>query len=226
MRILIVEDEAKTAGYLKQGLSESGYAVDIACDGVDGLHKALEEDFDLIILDVMLPLLDGWGVLEGVRRRKQTPVLMLTARSRVDDRVRGLESGADDYLIKPFAFAELLARIKLLLKRNNKVNPAEVLSLGGLELDPVKHRAYRDGHRIELTAREFALLHLLMRRSGEVLTRTLIASHVWDVNFDTDTNIVDVAIRRLRAKVDDDYPHKLIHTVRGAGYMFEVREDE
>ncbi|GHD58633.1 MULTISPECIES: heavy metal response regulator transcription factor [Jeongeupia] len=226
MRILIVEDEAKTAGYLKQGLSESGYAVDIAVDGIDGLHKALEDDFDLVILDVMLPVLDGWGVLDGLRRRKQTPVLMLTARSRVDDRVRGLESGADDYLVKPFAFAELLARIRLLLKRNHKGNPSEVLGIGGLELDPVKHRAYRDGRKIELTSREFALLHLLMRRNGEVLTRTLIASNVWDVNFDTDTNIVDVAIRRLRAKVDDDYPAKLIHTVRGVGYVFEVREDE
>ncbi|STQ91943.1 heavy metal response regulator transcription factor [Iodobacter fluviatilis] len=226
MRILIVEDESKTAAYLKQGLSESGYAIDIASNGIDGLHKALEEEFDLIVLDVMLPLLDGWGVLDGLRRSKQTPVLMLTARSRIDDRVRGLESGADDYLPKPFAFPELLARIKVLLKRNNKVSPIETLQLAGLELDPVKHKAYRNQHQIDLTAREFALLHLLMRRHGEVLTRTLIASNVWDVNFDTDTNIVDVAIRRLRGKVDDGFSPKLIHTVRGVGYVFEVRNEE
>jgi two-component system, OmpR family, copper resistance phosphate regulon response regulator CusR len=226
MRILIIEDESKTAAYLKQGLSESGYAIDIASNGIDGLHKALEEEFDLIILDVMLPLLDGWGVLDGVRRSKQTPVLMLTARSRIDDRVRGLESGADDYLPKPFAFPELLARMKVLLKRNNKVSPAETLQLAGLELDPVKHKAYRNQQQIDLTAREFALLHLLMRRHGEVLTRTLIASNVWDVNFDTDTNIVDVAIRRLRGKVDDGFSPKLIHTVRGVGYVFEARDEE
>ncbi|MDW5417270.1 heavy metal response regulator transcription factor [Iodobacter sp. CM08] len=226
MRILIIEDESKTAAYLKQGLSESGYAIDIASNGIDGLHKALEEEFDLIILDVMLPLLDGWGVLDGLRRSKQTPVLMLTARSRVDDRVRGLESGADDYLPKPFAFPELLARIKVLLKRNNKVSPVETLQLAGLELDPVKHKAYRNQQQIDLTAREFALLHLLMRRHGEVLTRTLIASNVWDVNFDTDTNIVDVAIRRLRGKVDDGFSPKLIHTVRGVGYVFEARDEE
>ncbi|MEJ2793515.1 heavy metal response regulator transcription factor [Iodobacter sp. LRB] len=226
MRILIIEDESKTAAYLKQGLSESGYVIDIASNGIDGLHKALEEEFDLIILDVMLPLLDGWGVLDGLRRSKQTPVLMLTARSRIDDRVRGLESGADDYLPKPFAFPELLARIKVLLKRNNKVSPVETLQLAGLELDPVKHKAYRHQQQIDLTAREFALLHLLMRRHGEVLTRTLIASNVWDVNFDTDTNIVDVAIRRLRGKVDDGFSPKLIHTVRGVGYVFEARDEE
>ncbi|MEJ2795878.1 heavy metal response regulator transcription factor [Iodobacter sp. LRB] len=226
MRILIVEDESKTAAYLKQGLSESGYVIDIASNGIDGLHKALEEEFDLIILDVMLPLLDGWGVLDGLRRSKQTPVLMLTARSRIDDRVRGLESGADDYLPKPFAFPELLARIKVLLKRNHKISPSETLQLAGLELDPVKHKAYRHQQQIDLTAREFALLHLLMRRHGEVLTRTLIASNVWDVNFDTDTNIVDVAIRRLRGKVDDGFSPKLIHTVRGVGYVFEARDEE
>ncbi|MBY0444079.1 MAG: winged helix-turn-helix domain-containing protein, partial [Burkholderiales bacterium] len=167
----------------------------------------------------------GWGVLDGLRRSKQTPVLMLTARSRIDDRVRGLESGADDYLPKPFAFPELLARIKVLLKRNHKVSPAETLQLAGLELDPVKHKAYRHQQQIDLTAREFALLHLLMRRHGEVLTRTLIASNVWDVNFDTDTNIVDVAIRRLRGKVDDGFSPKLIHTVRGVGYVFEARDE-
>jgi two-component system copper resistance phosphate regulon response regulator CusR len=222
MKILVVEDEPKAGDYLVKGLQESGYVADLARNGVDGLALALEHDYELIVLDVMLPQMDGWSVLAKLRERKHTPVLFLTARDDVSDRVKGLELGADDYLVKPFAFAELLARIKTLMRRG-PVREAEVIRLGDLEIDVLRRRVSRQSNRIELTAKEFALLHLLAKRQGEVLSRTQIASMVWDMNFDSDTNVVDVAIRRLRAKVDDPYSVKLIQTVRGMGYLLEER---
>lgn len=222
MKILVVEDEPKAGDYLIKGLKESGYVADLARNGVGGLALALEHDYDLIVLDVMLPQMDGWAVLAKLRERKHTPVLFLTARDDVADRVKGLELGADDYLVKPFAFAELLARIKTLLRRG-PVREADTVRVADLEIDVLRRRVTRQARRIELTAKEFALLHLLAKRQGEVLSRTQIASMVWDMNFDSDTNVVGVAIRRLRAKIDDPYPVKLIQTVRGIGYLVEER---
>jgi len=225
LKILIVEDEIKTGKYLKQGLSEAGYVVDLGRDGVDGLQLALNEAYDLIVLDVMLPGMDGWQVLQGVRRAgKGVPILFLTARDEVTDRVKGLELGADDYLVKPFAFSELLARVRTLLRRGGKVKEPDTLHVADLELDLVRRRATRAGKRIDLTAKEFGLLELLLRRQGEVLPRSLIASQVWDMNFDSDTNVIEVAIRRLRSKVDDAFETKLIQTVRGMGYVLEAPE--
>ena len=225
MKILIVEDEPKTGDYLRQGLIEAGFVVDLARDGVDGLHLGLSGDYDLVVLDVMLPALDGWGVLQSLRRSgREMPVLFLTARDQVEDRVRGLELGADDYLVKPFAFSELLARVRTLLRRSRSKEP-ELLRAADLELDLLRHRVTRAGQRIDLTAKEFALLELLLRRQGEVLPRALIASQVWDMNFDSDTNVIEVAVRRLRAKVDDPFEPKLIRTVRGMGYVLEAADD-
>jgi two-component system, OmpR family, copper resistance phosphate regulon response regulator CusR len=222
MKILIVEDEPKTGDYLKQGLTEAGFTVDLTRHGSDGLHLALTDHYDLAILDVMLPGTDGWAVLAGIRRSgKDMPVMFLTARDAVDDRVKGLELGADDYLVKPFAFSELLARVRTLLRRGNKTPEMSVLRAADLELDLLRRRVNRSGKRIDLTAKEFALLELLLRRQGEVLPRSLIASQVWDMNFDSDTNVIEVAMRRLRAKVDDAFEPKLIHTVRGMGYVLE-----
>ena len=223
MRILIVEDEQKTAAYLQKGLTESGYVVDVAHSGVDGEHLAQTAEYDLILLDVNLPGMDGWAVLKSLRRSKQTPVLFLTAKGGVEDRVKGLELGADDYLVKPFAFSELLARVRSILRRGGARQP-EVLHVADLEVDLLKRRVTRGGARIDLTTKEFGLLSLLMRKSGEVLSRTFIAEQVWDMNFDSDTNVVDVAIRRLRAKVDDPYDLKLVHNVRGIGYVLEQRQ--
>ena len=222
MKILIIEDEVKTAKFLKKGLSEAGYVVDVAIDGQEGLHMAVEVDFDLIVLDVMLPGMEGWQVLTRLRAAEQKAlVLMLTARDAVHERVRGFELGADDYLVKPFAFSELLARVRSLLRRGPQ-RTLETLRIADLEIDLLRHRATRAGQRLDLTSKEFLLLTLLARRVGEVLSRTLISESVWDMNFDSDTNVVDVNVRRLRSKVDDPFPVKLIHTVRGAGYVFEA----
>ena len=227
MKILIVEDETKIGDYLKQGLSEAGFIVDLARNGLDGHHLAMTESYDLIILDVMLPDVDGWRILQSLREAgKGVAVLFLTARDSVEDRVKGLELGADDYLVKPFAFAELLARVRTLLRRGSSPATETTLKIADLELDLMRRRTIRGGHRIQLTAKEFSLLELLMRRQGEVLPRSLIASQVWDMNFDSDTNIIDVAIRRLRVKIDDEFETKLIHTVRGMGYMLDVTDME
>ena len=225
MKILVVEDEPKTGTYLKQGLVEAGFGVDLATNGLDGLHLASTGSYDLAILDVMLPGIDGWQVLQGIRRAgKNMPVMFLTARDQVDDRVKGLELGADDYLVKPFAFSELLARVRTQLRRGGRAKDAESLCVADLELDLLRRRVTRAGKRIDLTAKEFALLELLLRRHGEVLPRSLIASQVWDMNFDSDTNVIEVAMRRLRAKVDDDFEPKLIRTIRGMGYVLEDSE--
>jgi len=221
VKILVVEDESKTAAYVRKGLTESGFGVDFAEDGTNGLDFARASDYDLIVLDIMLPGKDGWSVLAELRRSgKETPVLFLTARDAVEDRVRGLHAGADDYLVKPFAFAELLERVRTLLRRS-PVRQPETLRIGDLEIDSSRHRATRAGKRLDLTPKEFALLSLLARRKGEVLTRTLIAGQVWDMNFDSHTNVVEVHMRRLRAKVDDPFERKLIRTVRGVGYVLE-----
>ena len=233
MKILVVEDEPKTGDYLKQGLSEAGFVVDLARDGMDGLHLGETGDYDLAILDVMLPKLDGWLLLAGLRRAGCTmPVLFLTARDHVEDRVKGLELGADDYLVKPFAFAELLARVRTLLRRSNRAScgssdqEPQHRYAANLDLDLRRRRVSRGGRQIDLTAKEFALLDLLLRRQGEVLPRSLIASQIWDMNFDSDTNVIEVAVRRLRAKIDDDFEPKLIRTVRGMGYVVDAAVDE
>jgi len=225
MRLLVVEDEKKAGEYLKKGLEESGFAVDIATNGIDGLHHALEEDYALIVLDIMLPGMDGWEVLKRLRAKRDTPVLFLTAMDELEERVRGLELGADDYLVKPFAFVELLARIRTLLRRGPP-RDVEHMHIGDLEIDAIRRRVRRGGQRIELTPREFSLLQLLARRRGEVLSRTQIASYVWDMNFDSDTNVVEVAIRRLRTKIDEGFDVKLIHTVRGMGYVLDLEHGD
>lgn len=228
MKLLVVEDELKLAEYLRKGLTEEGFVVDVAHSGVDGLHLAMELDYELIVLDGMLPGIDGLGLLAALRQAKQTPVLMLTARVRIEDRVRGLESGADDYLVKPFAFTELLARIRVLLRRvqpSREMASSTVLGLADLEIDLIRRKAVRAGLRLELTAQEFSLLTLFLRRHGEVLSRTEIAEQVWDMNFDSATNVIDVAVRRLRNKIDGPFERSLLHTVRGMGYVLELREE-
>ena len=227
MKLLVIEDELKLAEYLKKGLTESGFVVDVSHDGIDGLHLAVEYDYDLIVLDGMLPGIDGLTLLAALRKSKQTPVLMLTARVQVDDRVRGLLGGADDYLTKPFAFTELTARIQVLLRRAmpaQGAGEATVLRLADLELDLLKRKAQRAGQRLDLTAKEFSLLALMMRRQGDVLSRTELAAQVWDMNYDSETNVVEVAIRRLRNKLDAPFERVLLHTVRGMGYVLEERE--
>ncbi len=222
MRILVIDDEEKTTRFLRKGLGEAGFVVDVATNGEDGLQCALDFQFDLLILDVMLPRLDGWQVLTRLRQTdRATQVLLLTARDAVHERVHGLELGADDYLVKPFAFSELLARVRTLLRRA-PARPQDTLRIADLEMDLLRHRASRSGKRLDLTAKEFLLLSLLARRAGEVLSRALISEAVWDMNFDSDTNVVDVNVRRLRGKVDDPFPRKLIQTVRGAGYVLEA----
>lgn len=223
MKILIVEDEPKTGDYLRQGLREAGFVVDLVQDGLDGLHLGIEGDQDLIILDVMLPRMDGWGVLQALTQAGiRTPVIFLTAKDQVEDRVRGLELGAADYLVKPFSFAELLARVRNVLRRGPAASESSILQVADLEVDLLRRRVARAGRRIDLTPKEFGLLELLVRRQGEVLPRSLIASLVWDMNFDSDTNVIEVAMRRLRAKVDEGFEVRLIQTVRGMGYVLEA----
>jgi two-component system copper resistance phosphate regulon response regulator CusR len=223
MKILIVEDEVKTASYLQRGLTEQGHVVDVASNGTDGRHAAVELSYDVIVLDAMLPGIDGFAVLREVRRVKQTPILMLTARDRVEDRVRGLQDGADDYLVKPFSFLELSARLHALSRRTRPQEPS-VIEVGGMALDQISRKVHRHGVRIDLTAKEFSLLAVLARRQGQVLSRTQLAELVWDMNFDSHTNVVEVAIKRLRAKLDGPYESKLLHTIRGMGYVLELRE--
>ena len=223
MKILVIEDEPKTAAYLRKGLEENGFVVDLAENGEDGTHLALTESYDLVILDVMMPICDGWSVIANVRRHGlSTPVLFLTARDAVHDRVKGLELGADDYLVKPFAFSELLARARSLLRRGAS-RTASVVKVADLQIDIERHRATRGGKPLDLTPKEFLLLSLLMRRSGDVLSRTLIAEQVWDINAECESNVVDVHLRRLRSKIDDQFKRKLVHTVRGIGYVLEER---
>jgi len=224
MKLLIVEDDRKTVAYLRKGLIEAGFTVDVAFGGDDGLHAARTGDYDLLVLDVMLPGRDGWSVITELRGAgRQTPVLFLTAMDAVDDRVRGLELGADDYLVKPFAFSEFLARVRSVLRRGT-ARQTETLRVADLEVDTLRFAASRSGCKLELTPKEFSLLALLTRRAGDVLSRTLIAEQVWDMNFDSDSNVVDVHVRRLRAKIDDPFARKLIHTVRGVGYVLEERD--
>ncbi|XBT55534.1 heavy metal response regulator transcription factor [Aeromonas veronii] len=227
MNILVVEDEPKIGEYLKKGLMESGYVVTLATDGMDGQFYALNHEFNLIILDIMLPGMNGWQLLEEIRQvNNQVPVMFLTAKDGVGDRVKGLESGADDYLAKPFSFAELLARIKNLLRRTKDNHIEEIIVIADMAINIKSRVVSRAGKKLYLTPKEYLLLELLARRRGEVLPRSLIASQVWDMNFDSDTNVIDVAIRRLRAKVDDDHHVKLIHTIRGMGYKMEGNGDE
>lgn len=227
MKILVVEDEVKAAAYLRKGLTEEGYQVEVARTGVDGLHMASVNEYDLVILDWMLPGIDGLAVLSALRHTRSVPVLMLTARGQIEDRVRGLQGGADDYLVKPFAFSELVARVQVLLRRAGGAHRTDaetlMLRVADLEVDTVRRKATRAGQRLDLTPKEFSLLILLLRRQSHVLSRTEIAAQVWDMNFDSETNVVEVAIRRLRSKLDQPFERPLLHTVRGMGYVLEDR---
>ena len=224
MKLLIVEDEHKVVDYLRSGLTEQGWVVDVALDGEEGLHLAREFDYDVIVLDVMLPKRDGFSVLKGLRMSKSTPVIMLTARDDVQDRVRGLREGADDYLTKPFSFLELVERLHALTRRTRSQEPT-MICLGDLSVDLIGRRAMRGGVRLDLTAKEFHLLSVLARRHGDLMSKTAIAEMVWDVNFDSCTNVVETAIKRLRAKLDGPFTPKMLHTVRGMGYVLEVRAE-
>ena len=224
MKLLIVEDELKTAEYLQKGLAEQGCVVDVAHNGIDGQHLALVHDYDVIVLDAMLPGIDGFTLLRTLRQVKQTPVIMLTARDSIEDRVRGLHDGADDYLVKPFSFLELLARLQALQRRGRAQEPTQ-LKIANLQIDLIARKAWRGAERIDLSAKEFALLAVLARRQGEILSKTAIAELVWDMNFDSNTNVVEVAIKRLRAKIDNAFTPKLLHTIRGMGYVMEARDE-
>lgn len=226
MKILVVEDEPKAAAYLRQGLTEAGFVVDVAADGEQGLAAARREDYTLVICDVMLPRRDGFSLVAELRRAgRVTPVLFVTARDEVDARVRGLDLGGDDYLVKPFAFAELLARVRALIRRTPARAP-DVYRVADLVCDPRARRVERGGRRIDLTPKEFALLQFLIERAGEVVSRAVLADRVWDMNFESDTNVIDVHIRRLRAKIDANTARPLIHTVRGVGYVLEDRGEQ
>ena len=222
MRILIVEDEKKVAAFIKKGLEEETYAVDIAIDGEEGLHLGEQNPYDLIILDLMLPKINGLDILSRLRAKKiETPILLLTAKDSVEDKVEGLNQGADDYLTKPFAFSELLARIRVLLRRG-KAETKTTLKIADLTLDLVSHKVNRGNGEIELTGKEYSLLEYFMRNQEKVLTRTMIAEHVWDYNFDTFTNVIDVYVNHLRKKIDKNFPAKLLHTLRGVGYVMKI----
>jgi two-component system copper resistance phosphate regulon response regulator CusR len=225
MKILIVEDELKTAEYLRKGLTEQGCTIDVANDGINGQHLAMQHNYDVIVLDAMLPGQDGFALLRALRAERQTPVIMLTARDSIEDRVKGLHEGADDYLVKPFSFLELLARLQALNRRGHAQESLH-LRIGDLHLDLVSRKAYRGQVRLDLTAKEFALLAVLARRQGEILTKTAIAELVWDMNFDSNTNVVEVAIKRLRAKMDAPFSSRLLHTIRGMGYVLELRDED
>ncbi|OGV26397.1 MAG: DNA-binding response regulator [Legionellales bacterium RIFCSPHIGHO2_12_FULL_37_14] len=223
MRILIIEDNQTTASYLIKGLKEHYFIPDLAKDGKEGLYLLNNYTYDIIILDIMLPYIDGWKLLEKINEANiSTPILCLTAKDTVEDRVKGLELGADDYLVKPFAFTELLARLKNIAKRSHRVT-ADILTIADLNVDPQKHQVTRNGTKIHLSAKEFMLLLLFLRRQGDVLSRTFIAEQVWDINFDSDTNVIDVAVKRLRDKIDKNFSLKLIHAIRGVGYVLEKR---
>ncbi len=227
MKLLVVEDEVKTGEYLCKGLTESGFVVDLADNGMTGYHQAMTMDYDLIILDIMLPDIDGWNVVKLLRSSgKSMPILLLTALGNTEHKVKGLELGADDYLVKPFDFAELLARVRTLLRRGAFTIVESQFQIADLVMDLVKRKVIRGGTKITLTGKEFSLLEFFIRHEGEVLPRSLIASQVWDMNFDSDTNAIDVAVKRLRAKVDNDFEPKLIQTVRGIGYVLEVPDED
>ncbi|MDY6926114.1 MAG: heavy metal response regulator transcription factor [Pseudomonadota bacterium] len=226
MKLLIVEDEQKTLRYLTKALEENGFVIDGVDDGIDGLHMALEQDYEAIILDVMLPGIDGYQVLERLRKKKQTPVLMLSARGNVEERVKGLQKGADDYLPKPFSLVELIARIQALVRRrHNDTRDISELNIADLTINLLSRKVFRGNHRIELTAKEYGLLSLLARHEGEIMSKLMIAEQVWDMNFDSDANVVEVAVKRLRAKIDAPFTTKLLHTVRGMGYVLEARDN-
>ena len=226
MKILVVEDEVKTGQYLCKGLTEAGFVVDHADNGLNGYHLAMTADYDLIVLDIMLPDVNGWDIVRMLRAaNKGMPILLLTALGTIEQRVKGLELGADDYLVKPFAFAELLARVRTLLRRGAAAIVESQFHVADLTLDLVSRKVTRGDTRITLTSKEFTLLEFFLRHQGEVLPRSLIASQVWDMNFDSDTNVIDVAVKRLRARIDNDFSPKLIQTVRGVGYVLEVRDE-
>ena len=222
MKVLVIDDEMKVLNYLRKGLTEQGWSVDCASDGHEGEYKALTYDYDVIVLDVMLPGIDGFEVLRAIRSDKQTPVIMLTARERVDDRVRGFREGADDYVVKPFSFLELAERL-LALMRRGRVQDATSCTVGGLEINLVKRQAWRDGVRLDLTAKEFLLLFLLARRAGEIVSKTAITEYVWDLNIETNGNIIESVVKRLRAKLDAPFQTRMLHTIRGMGYVLEER---
>ena len=221
MKILIIEDEVKTIDYLKRGLTEQGYSVDAATDGLDGLHLASTSDYDAIILDIMLPGLDGISLLKSLRPSNNTPVIMLTAKDAVASRLEGFQAGADDYLVKPFSFLELLARLQVITKRVRTKEQTNIY-IGDLHIDLLARRATRGSRRLELTAKEFSLLEVLAQRQSQIVSKTVITELVWDICFDTNTNVVDVYVNYLRAKIDKDFTHKLIRTVVGIGYMMEA----
>lgn len=224
MKVLVIDDDLKVRNYLLKGLSEQGWVVDCSQDGDDGTYKALANEYDVIVLDVMLPGIDGFSVLKSIRAKKQTPVIMLTARERVDDRVRGFRDGADDYLIKPFSFLELIERLRAITRRS-RVQETTSLTIADLDVDLIKRQAWRDGLRLDLTAKEFQVLSLLARRAGEIISKTAIAEYVWDLDLESNGNVVESVVKRLRAKLDTPFPIKILHTIRGMGYVLEDRTE-
>lgn len=225
MKILIVEDDARTASFIMKGMKQAGFVAEHAPDGEDGLHRAVTESYDAAVVDIMLPKLDGLTLIDKLRKKKiTTPVLILSAKHTVDDRIKGLQAGGDDYLVKPFAFSELLARIRALIRRANSVSEPTTLTVAELSIDLLKRKVLRDGKEIELQPREFALLEYLMRNAGMVVSKTMIMEHVWDYNFDPQTNVVEVRICRLRDKIDRSFDIKLIHTIKGVGYVLEEKK--